>query len=114
MDPKSVRLSGTRLGHMADKLAWNEPLTNVSAPRQWLVRGATPAVGIISKYQGGWQPPAGYPTYVPKNQAEYGYHLVVMKKNESHGQVGQLQPGTPDVGHYTAEHEQKAEIFRAQ
>ena len=33
MDPKSVRLPGTRLGHMAEKLAYNEPLMNVSVPR---------------------------------------------------------------------------------
>ena len=36
MDPKGVRLPGTRLGNMADKLACNEPLINVSVPRQWL------------------------------------------------------------------------------
>ena len=33
MDPKSVWLPGTRLGHMADKLAYNEPLMNVPVPR---------------------------------------------------------------------------------
>ena len=37
-----------------------------------------------------------------------------MPKNEVHGQVGQLQPGTPGVGQHMAESEQKAEIFRAQ
>ena len=74
MYPKSVRLPGTRLGHMAEKLACNKQLMDVSVPRQWLRRGATAAagyqsVGPIRKYQGGWQPPAGYPPYVPKNQA---------------------------------------------
>ena len=59
MDPKSVRLPGTRLGHMSEKLACNEPLMNVSVPRQWLGRGVTAAagyqsVGPIRKYQGGW------------------------------------------------------------
>ena len=58
MDHKSVQLPGTRLSHMADKLACNEPLMNVSAPRQWLGRVATAAagyqsVGPIRKYQGG-------------------------------------------------------------
>ena len=33
MDPKTVRLLGTILGHMADKLTFNEPLMNVSVPR---------------------------------------------------------------------------------
>ena len=37
-----------------------------------------------------------------------------MPKNEAHRQVGQLKPGTPGVGKYTAECEQKAEIFWAQ
>ena len=55
-----------------------------------------------------------HPPYVTKKQAEYGHHLVFMPKIEAHGQVGQLKPGTPGVGQYTAEHEQKAEIFRAQ
>ena len=116
MDPKSVQIPGTRLGHMDEKLACNEPLMNVSVPRQWLGRAATAAaryhsVGPISKYQGGWQPPSRYPPYVPKKQAEYVHHLVVMPKNEANGQVGQLNPGTPGVGQYTAEREQKAEIF---
>ena len=107
------------LGHMAEKLTCNEPLTNVSVLRQWLGRGATTAegyqsVGPIRKYQGGWQPPARYPPYVPKNQADYVHCLVVIPKNVSHGQVGQLQPGTPGVGQYTAEREQKAEVFWAQ
>ena len=119
MDPKIVPLPGTRLGHMADKLAYNEPLMNVSVPRQWLVRGATSEagyqfVGPVSKYHGGWQPPARYPPYVPKKQAKYGHHLVVMPKNEAHGQVGKLQPGKPGVGKNVAEREKKAEIFRAQ
>ena len=92
MDPKSVRLLGTRLGRMAEKLSCNEPLMNVSFPRQWLRRGATAAAGYqsvvpISKYQGGWQPPAGYPPYVPKNQVEYAYHLVVIAKNEARGRA---------------------------
>ena len=88
-------------------------------PRQWIGRGATAAegyqsVGPISKYQGGWQPPAGYPPYVPEKKAEYGHHLVVIPKNGAHGQVDQLHPGTPGVGQYTAEREQKVEIFLAQ
>ena len=37
-----------------------------------------------------------------------------MPTNELHGQVGQLQPGTPGVGKHMAEREQKAEIFRTQ
>ena len=58
MDPKSVLLPGTRLVHMADKLACNKPLMNVSVPRQWLERGVTAtegyqSVGPISKYQAG-------------------------------------------------------------
>ena len=68
----------------------------------------------IIKYQGGWQPPAGYPPYVLKNKADYGHHLVVMPNDEVHGQVGQLQPGTPGVGKHMAEREQKSEIFWAQ
>ena len=85
-DPESVRLPGTKLGHMAEKLACNEPLMNVSVPRQWLERGAISSegyqsVGPIRKYQGGWKPPAGYSPYVPKEQAEYGHHLFVMPKN---------------------------------
>ena len=101
---------------MADKLAYNEPLMNVSVSRQWLGRGATAvagyqSVGSIRKYQGGWQTPVGYPPYVPKKQAEYTHHLLVMPKNEAYDQVGQLQLGTPGVGKYTAEREQKGEIF---
>ena len=61
------------------------------------------SVGPISKYQGGWKTPAVYPPYVPKKQAGYGHHLVVMPKNEAHGQVGHLKPWTPGVGQYTAE-----------
>ena len=85
MDPKSVRLPGTRLGRMDEKLACNEPLVNVSVPINWLEIGATAAEGYqsvrpIRKYQGGWQPPAGYLPYVLKNQAEYCHHLVVMTK----------------------------------
>ena len=104
---------------MADKLAFNEPLMNMSVPRQWIGRGATAAagyqsVGPISKYQSGWQPLAGYPPYVPKKQAEYSHHLVVMPKNEAYGQVGELQSGTPGLGQHMAECEQKAEIFREQ
>ena len=45
MDPKGVRLPGTRLGHMAEKLACNNPLMNVSVPRKWIGRRATSAVG---------------------------------------------------------------------
>ena len=51
----------------------------------------------IRKYQCRWQPPAIYPPYVPKKQAGYGHHLVVMPKNEAHGQVGHLKPWTPGV-----------------
>ena len=119
MDPKRVRLPGTRLGHMADIRACNDPLINVSVPRQCIGRGATAtagyqSVGPLRKCQGGWQPPAGYPPYVPKKKDEYGHHLVVMPKNEAHDQVGQLKPGTTGVGQHMAEREQKAEIFRAQ
>ena len=71
-------------------------------------------MGPIRKYQGGWQPPAGYLPYVLKNQAEYGHHLVVMPNNELHGQVGQLQPEVPDLGQHMTEREEKAEIFWAQ
>ena len=46
MDPKSVCLQGNTLCDMADKLACNKPLMNVSVPRQWLERGATAAAGI--------------------------------------------------------------------
>ena len=54
MDPNSVRLPGTRLVHMAEKLACNKPLMNVSVPRKWLGRGAEAAaeyqsVGPIRK-----------------------------------------------------------------
>ena len=69
IDPKSVRLPSTRICHMAEKLSFNEPLMNMSVPRQWIRRGATAAaayqsVGPIRKYQCGWQPPAAYPPYV--------------------------------------------------
>ena len=37
-----------------------------------------------------------------------------MPKNEAHGQVGKMQPGTPGIGQHMAECEQEAEIFRAQ
>ena len=91
---------------------------NVSVPRQCLGIGETVAVeylsvGPISKYQGGWQPPAGYPPYVPKHQAKCDHHLFFMPKNEVHGRVGQLQLWAPGVGQQMAEHEQKAEIFQA-
>ena len=81
---------GTRLGHMAEKLACNKPLMNVSVPRQCIVGGATAAagyqsVGPINKYQGGWKPPVGYPPYVPKKKAKYGHHQFFMLKNEVHG-----------------------------
>ena len=89
---------------------------NVSVPRQWLGRGVTAAsgcqlVGLISKYQCGWQPPAGYPPYVSKKQAKYGHHPFVMPKNEIHVRVGQIQPGAPGVGQHIAEREQKVEMF---
>ena len=112
MDPKSGRPLGTRLGHMAEELACNKPLMNVSVPKKWIGRGATAAAGYqsvvpIRTYQGGWQPPAVYPPYVPKNQAEYGHQLVFMPNNEVHGQVGQIQPGKPGIGQHMAEREQK-------
>ena len=56
----------------------------------------------------------GYSSYVPRNQAEYSHHLVVMPNNEVRGQVGQLHPGAPRVGQHMAERKQKAEIFWAQ
>ena len=119
MDQESVRLTGNRLGHMAEKLACNKPLVNVSVLIKWLGRGATASAGYqsvvtISKYQGGWQPPAGYPTYVPQKRAKYGHHLFVVPKNEVHGQVGQIKPGAPGVGQHMVKREQKSEIFRAQ
>ena len=93
--PESVWLLGTRLGHMAGKLACNEPLMIVSVTRLWLGRGATAAAGYqsvvpISKYQGGWQPTTGYLPYVPQKQANYGHHPFVMPKNEVYVRVGQL------------------------
>ena len=48
LDPKSVRLPGTRLGNMDEKLACNEPLMTVSVPRQWIGRGLTVAAGYQS------------------------------------------------------------------
>ena len=119
MDPDSVRIMVTRLGHMDEKLACNEPLMNVSVPRQWLGRGATAAAGYqyvvpIRKYQGGWKTPAGYTPYVPKNQAKYGHPPFVMPKNEVHDQVGNLQSGAPYIGQHMAERAPKAEIFRSQ
>ena len=74
MDPESVRLLGTRLVHMALKLACIEPLMNVAVPRQWLGRAAASevayqSVGPIRNYQGGWQPPVGYWSYVSKKQS---------------------------------------------
>ena len=79
MNMESVWLLGTRLGHMDAKQACNEKLINVSVPRQWLGRGATAGVGyqlvgLISKYQGEWKPPAGYTLYVTKNKSKYGHH----------------------------------------
>ena len=81
---------------------------NVSVPRQWLGRGVIAtsgykSVGNISKYQGGWQPLAGYPPYMTKKQAEYGHHLVIMPKNELHGLVGQIQPGAQGLGKHMSE-----------
>ena len=82
----------------------------------WLGRGATAAagyqsVGLIRKYQGGWQPPTGYPQYVPKKQAEYDDHLVVMTKYEVHVQLGQLHPGERGVGQHISEREKKRKYF---
>ena len=68
----------------------------------------------ISKYQGGWQPPAVYPPYVTNKQATYSHYLVVMPKNEVHGHLGQLHPGTLGVEKHMAEREQKSEIFQSQ
>ena len=48
MDRESARLPGARLGHMAEKLACNEPLMKVSFRRQWLGRGVTAAAGYQS------------------------------------------------------------------
>ena len=117
MDPVSVWILGSGLGHMAEKMACNKPLMNVSVPRHWLGRGATAAawhhsVGPIIKYQGGWKPPAGYPPYVTKKKSDYSHHLFVMPKNEVNGRVGQLHPVAPGVGQHMAEREKKAEIFR--
>ena len=119
MDPVNVRLPGTILGHMAEKLTCNNPLMNVSVLRQWLGRGTTAAAGYhwvvpISKYQGGWEPPARYPLYVPKKQADYSHHPFFMPKNEVYGRVGQLHPRAPVVGQHMAEIKQKPEIFWAQ
>ena len=112
MDPEIFRFPGTILGHMAEKLVCKEPLMNVSVPRQWLGRGATAAsgyqsVGPIHKYQGGWQTPAGYPPYVPKEQAGYSHHTFVIPKHLLHGRVGRLQPGAPVIGQHMDEREQK-------
>ena len=90
MDTESVRIPGTRLGHMAEKLACNNPLMNVSVPRQGFGSGATAATGqqsvvYISKNQGEWQPPAGYTPHVPQKKSEYGHHPFVMSENEVHG-----------------------------
>ena len=56
----------------------------------------------------------GISSICAQKKAEYAHHLVVMPKNEAHGQVRQLQPWTQGVGQYTAKREQKAEIFRSQ
>ena len=48
MDPESVCLPGTRLGHMDEKLACNETLMNVSVPRQWIGREAAEEVWFQS------------------------------------------------------------------
>ena len=90
MDTESVWIPGTRLGHMAEKLACNNPLMNVSVPRQGFGSGATAAAGhqsvvYISKNQGEWQPPAGYTPHVPQKKSEYGHHLFVMSENEVYG-----------------------------
>ena len=105
MDSKSVRLTGTRLGHMAEKLKFNEPLMNLSVPKQCLGRESTTAVGYqslvsIRKHQGGWQITEGYPPYVLKIQANYVHHRFFMPLNEVHRQVGQLQQGAPGVGQH--------------
>ena len=47
-DLEIARLPGTQLGHMAEKLACNEPLMNVSVPRQWIGRVMTEAAGYQS------------------------------------------------------------------
>ena len=102
MDLESVRLPGTRLVHIAEKLACKYPLIDVSVAIQWLGRGATEAsgyqsVGPVIKYQGGWQPSSGYLPYMPKNQSKYGRHLFGMPKNEVHGRVWQIQKEAPGV-----------------
>ena len=51
---------------------------------------------------------------MPKKKADYGNYLVVMPKNEAHGQVGQLQSGKLGVGQHMVERGQKAEIFWSQ
>ena len=53
MDPESVRLPGTGLGHMAEKLACNKPLMNVSVRRQWLWNriNSSSVVSISGSYQ---------------------------------------------------------------
>ena len=48
MDLGSVQLPGTRLGYMAENLACNEPLMNISVPRKCLGRGAIEAAGYQS------------------------------------------------------------------
>ena len=68
-------------------------------------------MGPISKYQGGWKPPAGYPPYVTKKQAEYGHNLFFMPNNEVHGRVGQLHPGAPGIGQHMYEREKKRKYF---
>ena len=75
----------------------------VTVPRQWLVRGATAAVGYqsvvpISKYQGGWQPPAVYPPYVPKKQAYYGHHMFVIPRMRYMDKQGNYSQGNQAEG----------------
>ena len=75
MDPESFWITVSILVHMAEKLACNEPLMDVLAPRQWLGRVVAAALGYqsvvpISKYQGGWKCPAGYPPYMPKKSSQ--------------------------------------------
>ena len=90
MDPQSVWLPGIKLGHMAEKLAFNEPLINMSASRQWIRRVSTAVAGYqsvvpISKYKGGWKLSARYLPYMPQKKVKYGHQPFVMPNNEVHG-----------------------------
>ena len=68
-------------------------------------------VGLISKYQGEWKPPAGYTLYVTKNKSKYGHHPFIMPKNEVHTRIEQLQPRAPGVGQHMDERKKKQKYF---